>query len=81
MWRIKEHESPSNCSHSTSEVARHTFNNPGHTFNTSEPEILSFETNKMKRKVLEALWIQKLSPSLNIQVNSYKLNLFEIPTY
>ena len=81
MARMKEHESPSNSSQSTSEVARHTFNNPGHTFNTSEPEILSFETNKMKRKVLEALWIQELSPSLNIQVNSYKLNLFEIPTY
>ena len=77
-FRMAEH-GMSSAPQINSEVARHTFET-GHNFNLSDPKILCFETNIMKRKVLEALYIQEHSPSLNIQVQSYKLHLFEIPT-
>ena len=62
-----------------SEVAQHIFET-AHAFNVDDPMILCFETNRTKRKVLEALYIQEHQPSLNVQVQSYKLHLFEIPT-
>ena len=49
--------------------------------NLDEPEILCYEPNMFKRRILEALYIQEHSPSLNVQIQSYKLHLFEVPTY
>lgn len=62
-----------------SEVARHIFENPGHTFNLDKPTILGFEHYVMKRKVKEALFIQQHSPTLNKQEKSYNLYLFDVP--
>ena len=45
----------------------------------SSAKILGFEHHTMKRKIKEALFIQKLNPSLNIQEKSYKLFLFNVP--
>ena len=72
---MKEHGDPQ----TESEVAIHTLENPGHTFNLNNPEILAFEHNFMKRRIKEALFIQKLKPTLNIMENSYKLFLFDVP--
>ena len=73
--RMKEHGDPQ----TESEVARHILENPGHTFNLNNPKILTFEHNFMKRRIKEALFIQKLKPTLNIMENSYKLFLFDVP--
>ena len=72
---MKEHGDPQ----TDSEVARHSFENPGHTFNLDDPKLLAFEHNFMKRRIKEALFIQKLQPSLNIMEKSYKLFLFDVP--
>ena len=73
--RMKEHDDPQ----TDSEVARHSFENPGHTFNLDDPKLLAFEHNFMKRRIKEALFIQKLQPSLNIMEKSYKLFLLDVP--
>ena len=77
--RMAEHAN-STAPQIKSEVARHIFET-GHNFNLDEPEILCFEPNMFKRRILEALYIQEHSPSLNVQIQSYKLHLFEVPTY
>ena len=64
---------------SDSEVARHSFEYPGHVFNLDEPKILAFEHNIMKRRIKEALFIQELNPTLNKQEKSYNLYLFGVP--
>ena len=48
----------------------------GHTLD--DPEIY-FESDLTKRKIEEAVFIQEQDPSLNKQVESYKLLLFNIP--
>ena len=73
--RMKEHADPQ----TDSVVARHTVENPGHTFNLDSPKILAFEHKTFKRRMKEALHIQKLKPTLNIQELSYKLFLFDVP--
>ena len=75
--RMNEHGKQS--SESDSEVAKHTAMFPGHVFNLSTPKILGFEHNVMKRRIKEALFIQKLKPQLNIQEKSYNLFLFNVP--
>ncbi len=64
---------------SDSEVAKHMANWEGHSFNLDKPEILAFSENAICRRIKEALFIQKLKPSLNIQERSYKLFLFDVP--
>ena len=73
--RMNEHVQPS----SESEVARHIFDHPGHTFNVDTPKILGCEQHRIKRKIKEALFIQKLRPNLNKQEKSYNLYLFDVP--
>ena len=73
--RMNEHNDPK----SDSLVARHMVENEGHTFNTDNPKILAFEHKTVKRRIKEALYIQKLKPKLNVQENSYKLFLFDVP--
>ena len=68
-------------SSSDSEVARHIFSNPDHTFNIDNPIILGCEQQRIKRLIKEALFIQKLRPSLNKQEKSYNLYLFDVPMY
>ena len=73
---MKEHADPQ----TDSVVAKHIVENPGHTFNLDSPKILTFEHRLMKRRIKEALFIQKLKPSLNIKEKSYyKLFLFDVP--
>ena len=74
--RMSEHNDPK----SDSLVARHMVENDGHTFNTDNPKILAFEHKTVKRRIKEALYIQKLKPKLNVQENSYKLFLFDVPS-
>jgi len=74
--RMNEHGTAS----SDSEIARHCFEYPGHTFNLEEPKILAFEHYTMKRRIKEALFIQELGPTLNKQEKSYNLYLFGVPT-
>ena len=67
--------------HSTSKdsaVFDHTQAWTGHTFNLDKPQILCFEPDNIKRKIKEALFIQEHNPSLNKQVDSYKLYLFNV---
>ena len=75
--RMDEHGNQS--AKDLTEVAKHSVKYPGHVFNRSNPKILGFEHHTMKRKIKEALFIQKLNPSLNIQEKSYKLFLFNVP--
>ena len=74
--RMKEHADPQ----TDSLVARHILDNPGHSFNTDNPKILTFEHKTFKRRIKEALHIQKIKPKLNIQEKSYKLFLFDVPS-
>ena len=74
-YRMKEHTDPM----TDSLVARHTVENPGQTFNKDNRKILAFEHNLCKRRIKEALHIQKKKPKLNVQENSYKLFLFNVP--
>ena len=74
-YRMEEHTDPT----TDSLVARHTVENPGHTFNIDNPKILAFEHKLCKRKIKEALFIQKKKPKLNVQEKSYKLFLFDVP--
>ena len=54
-FRMEEHTDPM----TDSLVARHSAENPGHTFNTDNPKILAFEHKTCKRRIKEALFIQK----------------------
>ena len=74
-FRMEEHTDPM----TDSLVARHSAENPGHTFNTDNPKILAFEHKTCKRRIKEALFIQKKKPTLNVQEKSYKLFLFDVP--
>ena len=78
--RMVEHGTPSS-SQNSSVVSKHLFDNPNHSFNVGNPDVLCYESNSMKRKVKEALFIQELKPTLNKQEFSYKLFLFDVPKY
>ena len=73
--RMREH---STCKDSA--VFDHT-RETGHEFNLKDPEILCFESDWSKRKIKEALYIQEHNPSLNKQVESFKLFLFSVPQW
>ena len=67
--RIHEHSNPCN----DSETARHLRENPSHSFSW---RILCTARSFHKRRIIEGLMIQQLSPSLNKQVHSHVAKLF-----
>ena len=70
VTRIDEHEQPNG----KSEPSKHLKNNPGHKFDWV---ILSRAPSyRLKRKILEAYFINQLNPSLNDQLDSEILTLF-----
>jgi hypothetical protein len=71
--KMKEHSNSKD-----SAVAGH-IRETGHSFNLDNPDILCFESDYTKRKIKEALFIQEHNPSLNKQVLSYTLYLFNVP--
>ena len=76
--RMSEHDMSSKYRDKNSHVYKHSSLNAGHIFNIDKPDILKFEQDYQRRKILEALYIQQHKPSLNVQKESYNLFLFNV---
>ena len=59
-------------------AGQHLADNPGHSANTANPDVLASSRYNLKRKIKEALFIQSINPALNTQVEHKKLFLFNI---
>ena len=72
--RIKDH----NGRDHTSQVWNHSIEKSHKNVNTIDFKSIdkNFHNNKRKRKIVEALWIKDLRPTLNTQEKSIQLKLF-----
>ena len=61
-----------------SAVGQHLLENPDHTVDFENPEILGCSPYYNKRVIKEALYIQKFNPTLNVQTETKKLLLFNV---
>ena len=59
-------------------VGQHLLENPEHTVDFENPEILGYSPYFNKRIIKEALYIQSHNPALNIQTETKKLILFNV---
>jgi hypothetical protein len=66
----KKYNNPSAC-------ASHELNNHGHIMDYENPKPLYFEKDKIRRKVIEALFIRNSSNLLNENEKSFKLNIWK----
>ena len=71
IYRLKKHSSLDK-----SEVCRHLMDNPDHKVDFAKPDILSSAGDSARLLVLEALFIQKYEPLLNVDSKSAPLYLF-----
>ena len=63
--RLKEHKRALRLNNpSQSAIAEHS-HNTGHNIKWDEARIIDFESNWLKRKIKEALWIRRVNPALN----------------
>ena len=60
-----------------SAVGQHLVDNPGHSANSANPDVLASSRFKIKCKIKEALFIQSIKPELNTQVE-HKYLIFNI---
>lgn len=74
--RMEEHSKTQGSG--LSAVGHHLADNPDHTVDFQNPEILGHSTNIYKRLVKEALFIQQHNPELNVQSETRKLYLFNV---
>ena len=74
--RMAEHAKTSGTN--ITAVGQHLADNPGHSANTANPDVLSNSRYNYKRKIKETLFIQSIKPELNTQVEHKKLFLFNI---
>ena len=59
-------------------VGQHLLENPEHTIEIENPEILGYSPYFSKRIIKEALYIQNHNPALNVQTETKKLLLFNV---
>ena len=72
--RIKDQSGRDHASH----MVKHNIETSHTDVNTANFKIIdmNFSNNKKKQKIAESLWIKDLRPTLNIQVKSIPLKLF-----
>ena len=59
-------------------VGQHLADNPGHSANTANPDVLANSRYNLMRKIKEALFMQFIKPELNTKVEHKKLFLLNI---
>ena len=69
--RLQEHQTSD-----TSEVYNHIQSNTDHKVDFNNPQILTHSPDKYKLLILESLFIQQLTPYLNLDSTSFPLHLF-----
>ena len=77
--RMQEHSKDK-----TSTVWKHLNDNPGHTINFNQPDILDKADNNIKLKIKELLHIHRNNPALNIQLGTqseYEIKTLIIKVY